>query len=256
MLMRKKRLMALLFGMVVSMGMYAENISGTYVTCDNPKEITISVVGKGNEVHPDKKGRFTIKNVDVTKDSLLIYTPYADTSYTIALVHPQGAKYASTYIIKELSVMSEGDTVRMVDVCYKPKPVSLSYSTVYGGTIITNRELEATGEQNVMAALSIKYQQAAYSTLNGSTTPLYFVDGVETNDISHYPVREIAYVEYVKSTNAASTSLGVRGANGAILLTTMSKYLSEKGFDPDPEEKHRFFRFYKTGKNHESVQIK
>jgi len=256
MIMKRRSIKAILLGMIVPMSMYAENISGTYVTSDNPKEITISVVGKGEEVHPDKKGRFTIKNVDVSKDSLRIYTPYADTSFTIALAHPQGAKHVSSYIIKEFSVMSGGDTVRMVDVCYKPKPVSLSYSTVYGGTIITNRELEATGEQNLMAALSIKYQQAAYSTLNGSTTPLYFVDGVETNDISHYPVREIAYVEYVKSTNAASTSLGVRGANGAILLTTMSKYLSEKGFDPAPEEKHRFFRFYKTGKNHESVQMK
>ncbi|MBO4531082.1 MAG: hypothetical protein J5767_10650 [Paludibacteraceae bacterium] len=254
--MKRRSIKAILLGMIIPMSMYAENISGTYVTSDNPKEITISVVGKGEEVHPDKKGRFTIKNVDVSKDSLQIYTPYADTSFTIALAHPQGAKHASSYIIKEFSVMSGGDTIRMVDVCYKPKPVSVSYSTVYGGTIITNRELEATGEQNVMAALSIKYQQAAYSTLNGSTTPLYFVDGVETNDISHYPVREIAYVEYVKPTNAASTSLGVRGANGAILLTTMSKYLSEKGFDPDPEEKHRFFRFYKTGKNHESVQMK
>lgn len=254
MLMRKKRLMALLFGMVVSMGMYAENISGTYVTCDNPKEITISVVGKGNEVHPDKKGRFTIKNVDVTKDSLLIYTPYADTSFMIALAHPQGAKYASTYIIKELSVMSEGDTVRMVDVCYKPKPVS--YNTVYGGTIITNRELEATGEQNVMAALSIKCQRADYSTLLGNTKPLYFVDGVEANDISHYPVREIAYVEYVKPTNAACTSMGVRGANGIILLTTMPKYLTGKGIEPDPEEKHCIFKFYRRGENRVGDQEK
>ncbi|MBR5971800.1 MAG: hypothetical protein IK017_03995 [Paludibacteraceae bacterium] len=254
--MKRRSIKAILLGMIVPMSMYAENISGTYVASDNPKEITISVVGKGEEVHPDKKGRFTIKNVDVSKDSLRIYTPYVDTSFTIALAHPQGAKHASSYIIKEFSVMSGGDTVRMVDVCYKPKSVSLSYSTVYGGTIITNRELEATGEQNLMAALSIKYQQAAYSTLNGSTTPLYFVDGVETNDISHYPVREIAYVEYVKSTNAASTSLGVRGANGAILLTTMSKYLSGKGIDPDPEEKHCFFKFYNSGENRESIQKK
>lgn len=252
--MRKKRLMALLFGMVVSMGMYAENISGTYVTCDNPKEITITVVGKGKEVHPDKKGRFTIKNVDVTRDSLLIYSPYADASFKVALAHPQGAKYASTYIIKEFSVMSEGDTVRMVDVCYKPKPVS--YNTVYGGTIITNRELEATGEQNVLAAISIKYQQTAYSSLNGSLNPLCFVDGIETNDISHYPVREIAYVEYVKPTNAACTSLGVRGANGVILLTTMSKYLAGKGLDPDPEEKHCIFKLYKRGENRVSDQVK
>lgn len=224
-----KKIWALLAGIIVPFCVYSGTAYGIYKS-KNPKEISISIVGKDKVVHPDKKGRFTLKDVNVGKDTMQIISPQFSFAIKMPLAHPMGAEYPCSYIITEV------DSVAKIDFCYKPNPPS--YPTMYGGTIIKKEELESTGEQNVLAAVQIKYPQNSYSTLLGTTTPLFFVDGVETFDISHYPVREIAYVEYVKPTNAASASLGYRGANGAILLTTMTKYITSRGYVNEPEEKH------------------
>jgi hypothetical protein len=49
---------------------------------------------------------------------------------------------------------------------------------------------------------------------------------------------EVAYIEYVKPTNPACASLGMRGGNGIILFTTKTKYessLSKEYFQPERE---------------------
>jgi hypothetical protein len=111
-------------------------------------------------------------------------------------------------------------------------------STFYGGNIITQEDLLATGEMTALAAVYRKFPSNSKTTFNGNTSPVYFVDGVETMDVSGIPVMEVAYIEYVKPTNPACASLGMRGANGIILFTTKTKYessLSKEYFQPERE---------------------
>ena len=56
------------------------------------------------------------------------------------------------------------------------------------------------------------------STLNATTTPLIFVDGVEVENISSLNPQDIYSVDVLK--DASSSIYGVRGANGVILITT------------------------------------
>lgn len=209
----------------------AENIAGVYKSV-NPKEVSISILGGDKVEHPDKRGRFTLKNVDLSKDTMLIESPTLEFPIAMPIAHPQGAQYVSAYIITE-KVVEDGV---WVDFCYKPKPISLP--TLYGGIVIKREDLESTGEQSVLSAVKVKYPQQSLTTFNGNTTPLYFVDGVETTDITGFPVRETAYVEYVSPTSSACASLGARGANGAILITTKTKFETTLGYKGDPEEKH------------------
>ena len=64
-----------------------------------------------------------------------------------------------------------------------------------------------------------KYKIRGTNTINGSTDPLFVVDGATVNSISYLDPNNIASVEVLK--DAASTSMyGSRGANGVILITT------------------------------------
>ena len=57
------------------------------------------------------------------------------------------------------------------------------------------------------------------STVRASTTPLYVVDNMLTDDISWLNLNDIASIEVLK--DASSTAMfGVQGANGVIIITT------------------------------------
>ena len=56
------------------------------------------------------------------------------------------------------------------------------------------------------------------STINGSSEPLFIVDGVEVADISYLNPRDVKSVEVLK--DSSSSIYGARGAYGVILITT------------------------------------
>ena len=55
------------------------------------------------------------------------------------------------------------------------------------------------------------------STIESPTDPLFIVDGVTVNDISHINPYEVESVDVLKDSEAAV--YGVRGSNGVILIT-------------------------------------
>jgi len=177
------------------------NIRGQYTYSDRKmKGVKAWIVNKQDTVRLDKKGKFRIKNVDFEKDTL---------------------QFESIDIVK---IERDEHTTAVHLSKEERRPTS-----TYGGTIYTKAELEQTGETFALNAVLVKSPQKAATSFFMSNKPLYFVDGVEVASLD-IPVKEVAFVEVVKATNATSSAFGVRGANGAILVTTDVKWKSaDKG---------------------------
>ena len=54
-------------------------------------------------------------------------------------------------------------------------------------------------------------------SINLSTEPLFVVDGIEVNDVSHIHPRDVKDIQVLK--DSAASIYGSRGANGVILIT-------------------------------------
>lgn len=187
---------------------FGGTVTGTY-KAENPKAATLFILGKDKVVHPDKKGRFAIKNVDLEEDILIIQPAnrQADTFQVALFGH---------------SLLEIEEQTNMLDVQLIPRPIVPSAE--YGGIIIMQNELLQTGKLNTLEAIKVKYPQSPTATFNGSMEPLYFLDGVETTDISFVTIQETAYAEVVRPSNPGCTAFGSRGGNGLILLTTQTRF--------------------------------
>lgn len=64
-----------------------------------------------------------------------------------------------------------------------------------------------------------KYTIRGVSTINGSSDPLFVVDGAVVSDISYLNPRDVKSAEVLRDGSAAAI-YGTRGANGVILITT------------------------------------
>ena len=189
------------------------NIRGQYTYSDRKmKGVKAWIVNKQDTVRLDKKGKFRIKNVDFEKDTLQF----------------------ESIDKQSIVVPLQGNSIVKIERDEHTTAVHLSKeerrpTSTYGGTIYTKAELEQTGETFALNAVLVKSPQKAATSFFMSNKPLYFVDGVEVASLD-IPVKEVAFVEVVKATNATSSAFGVRGANGAILVTTDVKWKSaDKG---------------------------
>ena len=84
------------------------------------------------------------------------------------------------------------------------------------GQVAGVQVISSNGQPGTSASIRVR----GVSSINGSNTPLYVVDGVPFDgDLSSIPANDIADITVLK--DAASTSLyGARGANGIIMVTT------------------------------------
>ena len=203
----------------------AETITGKY-TSDTPyKKGDVSIVNKrtGKNTQPDKKGRFSLKDTDPRQDTLVLYSA---TSGKASFVPMKGCV---EFIIKE----EKGK----LDIIQKRAP--FDPSSEHGGQIYTKETLEKTGESMTLAAINAKVpRNTIATTFKGSLEPIYFVDGLEVGEISTLPLSEVAYVEVVKPSNPECAALGARGANGMILVTSMTKYRMQDPHWNEPMEYH------------------
>lgn len=159
----------------------------------------------------DKRGRFKVKNVKVDSDTLF-FEPYKGKAIVVPL---EG---------KSIVKVQRRDSLVSVELAVPEKRPS----GMYGGMILTQKDLSNTGANYALEAVYKRVPQRVITTFNGSIQPLYFLDGVEVNTLSGIPVIEVAYVEIVKATDAAASNWGSRGGNGAILFTTKGKYETTK----------------------------
>lgn len=187
----------------------AKSIKGQYsFEGENVKGLKAWIAGKPDTVRLDKRGKFRIKNVDCKSDTL-VFEKFKNQSIVVPLNNNS-----------IVSVLRNGTKTDIELRKEERKP-----SGSYGGNIYTKADLEQTGETSVLKAVAAKSPQNCKSSFLLSNTPLYYVDGVEVGSIDH-TVKEVAFVEVVKATHSGSSAFGVRGANGAILVTTEVKWKS------------------------------
>lgn len=215
---KKLRLLCIISALCFSLSSFSQLVSGVVQGDIDVKKVRVSINSQPLK-KISKRGYFSIKKADLEKDTLFFYEDETSAPYYFSL----GGLDDIQIDVKD-SIITATMKKRLPEI-----------STFYGGTILTQKDLEATGEQTALAAVYRKYPSNIAVTLNGNTTPIFYLDGVETGDVSGISVMEIAYVEYVKSTNPACASLGMRGGNGIILFTTKTKYessLSKEYLEP------------------------
>lgn len=189
-----------------------EAVKGVYsYKGESVKGLKAWVLGRQDTVRLDKKGRFRLKGVDCKNDTL-VFESFKNQSIVVPL--------CGNTIVSVLRSDAKTD-VELKKEQRRP-------NSVYGGNIYTKADLEQTGETALLKAIMVKSPQGSASSFLMNTTPLYFIDGAEVMAID-LPVKEVGYVEVVKATNSASSAFGVRGANGAILVTTEVKWKSMLG---------------------------
>ncbi len=204
----------------------AETISGHYSssTPTGKGDVTFTNKRTGKSTTLDKKGNFSLKNADPEKDTLVVFT-----------VSRNRTTFLSMDGCVEFLINEEDD---FVDVVQKKAP--FVPDSEYGGQMLTKESLEKTGESMTLAAVYVKVPKPNVSTsFTGSQDPLFFLDGLQTSDISTLPLSEVAYVEYVKPSNPECASMGAKGANGMILVTSDTKYKTSNPKWDEPKEFHK-----------------
>jgi TonB-dependent SusC/RagA subfamily outer membrane receptor len=164
----------------------------------------------------DKKGKFGLTNVQPT-DTL--HVKYKKQLYLIPV---DTMKSVRVRLGDELKYEVRQDE-ELVNTGYGfvKRRESCNSSTGISGEVLvrTGRTDVLEALQGLVPGLSIVNGKAVIrglATINGSPDPLFLVDGVEVESLSFVNVYVVDRVEVLKDANM----YGVKGANGAILVTT------------------------------------
>jgi len=170
----------------------------------------------------DKKGRFGLTNV-LPNDT--VHLLYHRTHYAI----PVNGRKSMRIIMGDQIDLHVEQSTDMENLGYGWVSRRESVSSSQG---ISGELLRRTGRSNLLDALQglvpglqvlgdggptgQKVIIRGIGTINGSTDPLFIVDGVEVSSLDFLNVYDIECVEVMKD----AFIYGSRGANGAILVTT------------------------------------
>ena len=164
----------------------------------------------------DKKGKFGLTNVQPTdtlhiKYKKQLYLIPVDTMKSVRVRLGDELKYE---VRQDEELVNTGyGFVKRRESCNSSTGISGEVLVRTGRTDV----LEAL--QGLVPGLTITNGKAiirGLATINGSSDPLFLVDGVEVESLSFVNVYVVDKVEVLKDANM----YGVKGANGAILVTT------------------------------------
>lgn len=190
---------------------------------NNPvKKARIYVSDKNRYTMSDKQGRFGLTNV---KDTDTLHVKYGGINYEIPV---EGMKSIKIRLADQSKYTAESDETL----------VSIGYGYVKSrehntpNPTITGEELVRTGRFDLIEALSGKvaglsfsydeYGRSAYArirnsgTPNGTTEPIYIIDGVQVETLYGISVHIVDHVVILKD----ASIYGVQGGNGAIVVYT------------------------------------
>ena len=206
----------------------AKTISGTVVEApDNEPVIGASVLPVGGAagmgVATDMDGNFTMSVPDNVKQIKVTYvgckpvTVAAGTNLRIVL-QPEAQQLQEQVVVAYGTASKESLTGSVAVVGSKEiedRPVTTVTAALEGnapGVQVNN----SYGTPGSSPSIVIR----GFNTVNGSTTPLYIVDGIpydgSLNDINPADVESMSVLK-----DAASSALyGAKGANGVVLITT------------------------------------
>ncbi len=199
-------------------------ISGKVTSgADELPGVNIIIKGTTTGTVTDSEGNYTLNVPDTSTVLLYSFVGFAPQEITVGT--QSTINVALEYDFLQLS--------EMVVIGYGEQKKSVSTGAIAS---VGKEQLEGlnfqSAEQTLVGQVSGVYvapssgQPGSAQTIiirgvstNGNNSPLYVVDGMVTDDISHINPSDIASMEVLK--DAASTAIyGARGANGVIILTT------------------------------------
>ena len=225
----RKHLLFVLFILLFTGRIAAQNITGTVVDAQKEPIPGVSVVVKGTTTGAatDAQGKFELNVTDAsTKTLVFSFLGYKSQERAIGL----NAKFN---IVLEEDVKQLEDLVVIGYGSVKRKDLTTAVSTV------TNKDLDerpivstAQAIQGKAAGVSVIQPNGAPGgetsirirgtvSYNGSNEPLYVVDGVPVDNLNFLSPTDIDNIQILKDASSAAI-YGSRAANGVVLITTKS----------------------------------
>lgn len=223
-----KRLILLQIAILMSMSsIFAQSrsMSGVVVDEQNIPMAGVSVLEEGtnNGVFTDVDGRFFINVAGEDSRLVLDFLGYSTLTVPFSAKHQVISMYPAYDTVEEVVVVAYGTQKK--------------HSVVGSISSASSEDLKQMGTPNLSNALAGVVSGITFtvpsgqpglddasiyirgiSTFSGDSAPLVLVDGVE-RDFSQVDPEDIAQLSVLKDASATAV-YGVRGANGAILITT------------------------------------
>lgn len=186
------------------------------------KRVKVYIKSPDKYAISDKKGRFGLTNVS-ENDTLKIF--YKKKGYLI----PVEGRKSARIRLADASILQVDESQELVDMGYgfvKRREYTGASNRLSGeefrrmGFTSLSRALQgrvpglSIGNNNGTTNMNIRGINSIY----GSSQPLIMVDGTEAMDLDSVDINDVDYVEVLKDSNI----YGVRGANGVILITTLT----------------------------------
>ena len=209
------------------------NVSGT-VTDENGEPVigaTITEVGTTRVTATDINGRFNLRasgkgKIEIAYIGYKTVTVNPGSNLNIRLVEDKAALdevvvvgYGTQKKANLTGAVSNVDVTKVLESKSETDVSKALQGTVPGLTILNN-----DGRIDSEASLVIR----GIGTLsnNGTSTPLYVVDGVPTDNLTYLNPNDIENISVLK--DAASTSIyGTRAAFGVVLITTKTAHVKD-----------------------------
>lgn len=230
-----KKIFTLLFLAALSIFVYADQqVSGVVVDANGDPVIGASIQAKGSTqgTISDYDGKFEM-NVPESVKTLVVSFVGMATQEVAAGKNLKITMQENSEIIQEVVVTGYGNVskgsyggsaqaVKAEDIEKKsPSEISKALAGEIAGVQVIN----GSGQPGTNATIRIR----GVGSLNGSSAPLYVVDGVTYDgDISSIDPGDIASTTILKDATAASL-YGARGANGVIVITTKKGTSGDEG---------------------------
>ena len=230
-----KKIFTLLFLAIWSICLFAEKqVSGVVVDAKGEPVIGASIQAKGTTqgTISDYDGKFEMEVPESVKTLVVSFVGMA-TQEVAAGKNLKITMMENSEVIQEVVVTGFGNVskgsytgsaqaVKAEDI-EKKSPSELSKALA--GEVAGVQVINGSGQPGTNATIRIR----GVGSLNGSSAPLYVVDGVTYDgDISSIDPGDIASTTILK--DATATSLyGARGANGVIVITTKKGTSGDEG---------------------------
>ncbi len=231
-----KKFFTLLLLTTATLVMYAQQkeVSGVVVDSKGEPIIQASVIAKGTTIGTatDIDGKFKMEVPASVKTLVVTYIGMEKKEVAagknLKIVLTENAEVLQEVVVTGFGNVSKGSytgsaTAVQAEDIEKKSPSELSKSMA--GEIAGVQVINGSGQPGTNATIRIR----GVGSLNGSSAPLYVVDGVTYDgDISSIDPGDIASYTVLK--DATATSLyGARGANGVIVITTKKGTSGETG---------------------------
>ncbi|MDW5288027.1 TonB-dependent receptor [Formosa sp. PL04] len=211
---------------------YAQNITGTVSDMNGPMPgASIIVKGTSNGTTSDFDGKYALDNI--AEDAILVvsYVGYGSRE-----VNVKGKSIIDVLLVEELDALDEVIVIgygvkkkslvtgaigsldtKQIEQSQSPRVENILQGRVSGVTVISSSGAPGSGAK-------VRIRGAGS---NGSSDPLYIVDGMKVNSMDNIAPSDIANIEVLKDA-ASSAIYGTEGANGVVIVTTKMGKIGEQ----------------------------